>query len=83
MIIGASEICGIVPRTLVKREMKAQRVFSGCYLTTWMWASTPCWWYALAKFTENNAQSSPQDWMDPGVRFMSQVRAGPVKATWK
>jgi hypothetical protein len=29
------------------------------------------------------AQSSPQDWMVPGVRFMSQVRAGPVKATWK
>jgi hypothetical protein len=27
------------------------------------------------------AQSSPQDWMDPGVRFMSHVRAGPVKAT--
>jgi hypothetical protein len=25
----------------------------------------------------------PQDRMDPGVGFMSQVRVGPVKATWK
>jgi hypothetical protein len=25
----------------------------------------------------------PQDWIDPGVRFMSHVRAGPVKATRK
>jgi hypothetical protein len=24
-----------------------------------------------------------QDRIDPGVRFMRQVRAGPVKATWK
>jgi len=24
-----------------------------------------------------------QEWMDPGVRFMSQVWAGSVKATWK
>jgi hypothetical protein len=31
----------------------------------------------------NHAQSSSQEYTDPGVRFMSQVRAGPDKATWK
>jgi hypothetical protein len=31
---------------------------------------------------ELRAELTP-DWMDPGVRFMSHVRAGPVKATWK
>jgi hypothetical protein len=81
VMIDALEIRGIVPRTLVKREMKARRVSPGCCLTAWRWASTPCCWYALAKFAVNYAQSSPEDWMDPGVRFMSQVRAGPVKAT--
>jgi hypothetical protein len=83
MIIDASEIRGMVPRTLVKREIKARRVSPGCYLIAWRWASMPCCWYALAKFAMNSAHSSPQDWMDPGVRFMSQVQAGPVKATWK
>ena len=34
-----------------------------------------------AKFAANLAQSSSQDWIVPGVRFMSQVRAGPDKAT--
>jgi hypothetical protein len=29
------------------------------------------------------SQSSPEDWMDSGVKFMSHVRAGPIKATWK
>src|SRR6185437_9702544 len=81
VIIDASEIRGIVPRTLVKREMKARSVSPGFCLTAWRCASTPCCWYALAKFTVNLAQSSSQDWIVPGVRFMSQVRAGPDKAT--
>jgi hypothetical protein len=83
VIMDASEIRGIIPRTLVKREMKAWRVSPGCCLTAWRWASMPCCWYALAKFAVNYAHSSPQDRIDPGVRFMSQVRAGLVKATWK
>ena len=68
---------------MVKQEMKARSDSPGCYLMAWRWVSTPCCWYALAKFAENSAHSSPQDWIDPGERFMSQVRAGPVKATWK
>ena len=43
----------------------------------------PCSWYAQAKFAVNYAQSFSQDWIDPGERFRSQVRADPVKATWK
>jgi hypothetical protein len=31
----------------------------------------------------NRAQSSSQDYIDPRARFMSQVQAGPDKATWK
>src|SRR6185369_726843 len=62
-IIDASEIRGMVPRTLVKREMKARSVYPGFCLTAWRWASTPCCWYALAKFTMNLAQSSTQDWI--------------------
>jgi hypothetical protein len=42
VIIDASEIRGMVPRTLVKRDMKARRVSAGCRLTTWRWASMPC-----------------------------------------
>jgi hypothetical protein len=38
----ASEMRGIVPRTLLKREMNFQRVSPGSYLTAWRWASTPC-----------------------------------------
>ena len=60
----------MIPRTLVKHEMNARSVSMGFYC-----------WYALAKFVVNLAQSSSQDWIVPGVRFMSQVRAGPVKAT--
>jgi len=71
----------MVPRTLVKREMKARSISPGFCLTAWRWASTPCCWYALAKFALNLAQSSSQDWIVPGVRFMSQVRVGPDKAT--
>jgi hypothetical protein len=44
VIIEASEMRGIVPRTLVKREMKARRVSPGSCLTAWRWASTPCCW---------------------------------------
>src|SRR6185312_8839460 len=81
VIIDASDIRGIVPRTLVKCEMKARSVFPGFCLTAWRCASTPCCWYALAKFDVNLAHSSSQDWIVPGVRFMSQVRAGPDKTT--
>jgi hypothetical protein len=35
MMMEASEIRGIVPRTLVKQEMKVRRVSSGSYLTAW------------------------------------------------
>jgi hypothetical protein len=35
VMMEASEIRGIVPRTLVKREIKAQRVSPGSYLTAW------------------------------------------------
>jgi hypothetical protein len=35
VIIEASEMRGIVPCTLVKREMKARRVSPGSYLTAW------------------------------------------------
>jgi hypothetical protein len=40
----SSEIRGIVPRTLVKREMNFRRVSRGSCLTAWRWASTPCCW---------------------------------------
>jgi hypothetical protein len=35
VMMEASEIRGIVPRTLVKREMKARRVSPGSCLTAW------------------------------------------------
>jgi hypothetical protein len=35
VIMEASEIRGIVPHTLVKREMKARRVSPGSCLTAW------------------------------------------------
>jgi hypothetical protein len=35
VMMEASEIRGMVPRTLVKREMKAQRVSLGSCLTAW------------------------------------------------
>jgi hypothetical protein len=44
VMMEASEIRGIVPRTLVKREMNFRRVSSGSCLTAWRWASTPCCW---------------------------------------
>jgi hypothetical protein len=44
VMIEASEIRGIVPRTLVKREMNFRRVSPGSCLTAWRWASTPCCW---------------------------------------
>jgi hypothetical protein len=44
VMMEASEIRGIVPRTLVKREMNAQRVSPGSCLTAWRCASTPCRW---------------------------------------
>jgi hypothetical protein len=40
VMIEASEIRGIVPRTLVKREMNLRRVSPGSCLTAWRWAST-------------------------------------------
>jgi hypothetical protein len=42
VMMEASEMRGIVPRTLVKQEMNVRRVSLGSYLTTWRWASTPC-----------------------------------------
>jgi hypothetical protein len=42
VMMEASEIRGIVPRTLVKREINARRVSPGSCLTAWRWASTPC-----------------------------------------
>jgi hypothetical protein len=44
VMMEASEIRGIVPRTLVKQEMNARRVSLGSYLTVWRCASTPCRW---------------------------------------
>ena len=44
MMMEASEIRGIVPHTLVKREINARRVSPGSCLTAWRWASTPCCW---------------------------------------
>jgi hypothetical protein len=44
VMMEAYDIRGMVPRTLVKREMKARRVSPGSYLTAWRWASTPCCW---------------------------------------
>jgi hypothetical protein len=42
VMMEASEIRGIVPRSLVKREMNVRRVYPGFCLTAWRWASTPC-----------------------------------------
>jgi hypothetical protein len=42
VMMEASEIRGVVPRTLVKREMNFWRVSPGSCLTAWRWASTPC-----------------------------------------
>jgi hypothetical protein len=44
VMMEASEMRGIVPRTLVKREMNVRRVSLGSCLTAWRWASTPCCW---------------------------------------
>jgi hypothetical protein len=44
VMMEASEMRGIVSRTLVKREMNVQRVSPGSYLTAWRWASTSCCW---------------------------------------
>jgi hypothetical protein len=44
VMMEASEIRRIVPRTLVKREMNFQRVSPGSCLIPWRWASTPCCW---------------------------------------
>jgi hypothetical protein len=44
VMMEALEIRGIVPRTLVKREINFWRVSLGSYLTAWRWASTPCCW---------------------------------------
>jgi hypothetical protein len=44
VMMEASEMRGIVPRTLVKREMNVRRVSPGYCLTAWRWASTPCCW---------------------------------------
>jgi hypothetical protein len=44
VIIEAYEIRGMVPRTLVKREINVQRVCPGSCLTAWRWASTSCYW---------------------------------------
>jgi hypothetical protein len=38
MMMEASEMRGIVPRTLVKREMNVRRVSPGSCLTAWRWA---------------------------------------------
>jgi hypothetical protein len=44
MMIEASDIRGMVPRTLVKQAMNVRRVSPGSCLTVWRWASTPCCW---------------------------------------
>jgi hypothetical protein len=44
MMMEASKMRGIVPRTLVKREMNVRRVSPGSCLTVWRWASTSCCW---------------------------------------
>jgi hypothetical protein len=44
VMMEASKMRGIVPSTLVKREMNVRRVSSGSCLTAWRWASTPCCW---------------------------------------
>jgi hypothetical protein len=44
VMIEASEMRGIVPHTLVKREINVRRVSPGSCLTAWRWASTPCCW---------------------------------------
>jgi hypothetical protein len=44
VMMEASEMRGIVPRTLVKQEMNVRRVSPGSCLTAWRWASTPCYW---------------------------------------
>jgi hypothetical protein len=44
VMMEASEMRGIVPRTMVKREMNVRRISSGSYLTAWRRASTPCCW---------------------------------------
>jgi hypothetical protein len=44
VMMEALEIRGMVPRTLVKREMNFRRVSPGSCLTAWRWASTPCYW---------------------------------------
>jgi hypothetical protein len=44
VMMEASEMRGIVPRTLVKREMNIRRVSPGSCLTAWRWASTQCCW---------------------------------------
>jgi hypothetical protein len=41
VMMEASEMQGMVPRTLVKREMNFRRVSPGSCLTAWRWASTP------------------------------------------
>jgi hypothetical protein len=77
----ASEIRGMVPRILAKRVMYTRRDSPGSCLTAWRWASTPYSWHALVKFAVNFEQSSSQEKIDLGGRFMSQVRGGPDKAT--
>jgi hypothetical protein len=44
VMMEASDIRGMVPRTLVKREMNVRRVSPGSCLTACRWASTPCCW---------------------------------------
>jgi hypothetical protein len=44
VMMEASEMRGIVPCTLVKKEMNVRRVSPGSYLNVWRWASTPCCW---------------------------------------
>jgi hypothetical protein len=44
VMMEASEMRGMVRRTLVKREMNFRRVSPGSCLTAWRWASTPCCW---------------------------------------
>jgi hypothetical protein len=44
VMMEALEIRGIVPRTLVKREINVRRVSPGSYFTVCRWASTPCCW---------------------------------------
>jgi hypothetical protein len=44
VMMEASEMRGIVPCTLVTREINIRRVSPGTCLTAWRWASTPCCW---------------------------------------